>query len=438
MAAIATLPDYYMLAVLLITSPTACNALANQGLTDYDVFLTLTEKDIGDICSNVRKPGGTIANPALVAGGGQPAMIPNPGTPIGYVLEKRLKMLRYYRLHLQRIQRPFDDADATLVRLSSVYTLKEEEDNDEDDDVKLPAKLASIDKVRMTLNDIDDYLIRKKGISGVPLAYIVRPDVPLPDIADDPGFGNPTFALEMIQRAPHAGAFYQRDNIAVWNVIRHVTHEGPAWSWVQSFVRTCNGRLAYFAMKQHYLGESFTARLRANADKLMDSTFYDGRSRGFTFERYCETLQQAFTDIESTGELISENRKVRILMLGIRDERLATAKSQVTATPELKATFDGAVNFISQFLDERRSLQNQGAMNPPRNVSVTETRPGGRFTGRGGRGGGRGGRSNFGRGGFGRNNGRGGDKTMDAEVLVVLLDTIMCLTNTIRQQSGLN
>lgn len=379
-------------------------------MNDYDDFLTLTEKDVGDICANIRKPGGTIANPALVAGGNQPALIPNPGTPIGYVFEKRLKMLRYYRLHLQRIQRPFDDLEATLVRLASVYALKEEEDLEDDDDVRLPTKLTDINKVRMTLEDIDDYLNRKRGISGVPLAYVVRAEVALPADVDDPRFGAPSFALEMVRRAPHVGTFYQRDNVAVWNVIRHVTHEGPAWSWVQSFVRTCDGRSAYFAMKQHYLGESFTARLRANADRLMDSTFYDGRSRAFTFERFCETFQQAFTDIESTGEEILEQRKVRILMTAIRDERLATAKSQVTATPELKATFDAAVNFISQFLDERRSITNQG-MNPPRNVSVMNAAVPGRGRGRGGGGRGnfgRGGGRNNGRGGFGRNNGRGG------------------------------
>lgn len=269
----------------MITSANARTALANQGLTAYDDFLTLAEKDIGDICSNVWKPGGRIANPALIAGGGQPALIPNPGTPVGYVLEKRLKMLRYYLLHLQRIQRSFESATATLVCLANVYALKEEEDNDEDGDINLPSKLTTIDKVRVTLEDIDDYLNRKKGISGVPLAYVVRPDIALPDMADDPGFGLPSYLLEMISRAPHAGSFFQRDNVAVWNVICHVTHEGPAWSWVQSYVRTCDGRAVYFAMKQHYLGESFTARLRANADRLMDSTFYDGRSRGFTFER---------------------------------------------------------------------------------------------------------------------------------------------------------
>lgn len=160
----------FMETMLLITNGTARTALSNQGLTDYDVFLTLTEKDIADICANVRKPGGTVANPALVAGGNQPPLIPSPGTPIGYVFEKRLKMLRYYRLHLQRIQRPFDDREATLVRLASVYSLKEEEDLEDDDEVRLPTKLTDINKVRMTLENIDDYLTRKKGISG---AFVV-------------------------------------------------------------------------------------------------------------------------------------------------------------------------------------------------------------------------------------------------------------------------
>lgn len=154
-------------------------------------------------------------------------------------------MLRYYLLHLQRIQRPFASADATLIRLTAIYALKEEEDADEDNDVNLPAKLTTIDRVWVTIEDIDDYLVRKHGGSGVPLAYVVRPIIDLPDPLEDPGFGNPNYALEMIRRAPHNGAYYQRDAVAVWNVIRHVTHEGPAWSWVNSFVHTCGGRQAY-------------------------------------------------------------------------------------------------------------------------------------------------------------------------------------------------
>lgn len=64
-------------------------------------------------------------------------------------------------------------------------------------------------------------------------------------------------------------------------------------------------------------------------------------------------------------------------MLGIRDNRLSTAKSQVTATRELRESFDAAVNFISQFLDVRRAF-NAANANPPRNVALAHTERTGR------------------------------------------------------------
>lgn len=62
------------------------------------------------------------------------------------------------------------------------------------------------------------------------------------------------------------------------------------------------------------------------------------------------------------------------------------------------------MNFISQFIDERRALMGGQGSNPPRNVSVTNSRPGrGNTFGRDRGGGGRAGRG----GSFGRNGGRG-------------------------------
>lgn len=243
-AAPATL-DNYMIAMLLIADAYTRAAILAQGLNDYDNFLTLTEKDITDICANIQKPGGTVANPAFIAGAanvGIPATIPSRGLTIGYVHEKQLKMLRYYILHLQGIQRPFSDATATVMRLTYVYALKETEDNEDDDDIKLiPTKLTTIGKVWVTIENIDNYLARKRGMSGVPLAYVVCTDIALPDPGEDPGFGMPSYAAEMTRGAPHVGTFYQPDNVSVWNVIRHVTHEGPAWAWVQSYLRACDG-----------------------------------------------------------------------------------------------------------------------------------------------------------------------------------------------------
>jgi hypothetical protein len=51
------------------------------------------------MCSNIRKPGGTIPNPAFDAENpvaGVTAMIPNPGVSMDLPCEKLLHQLRYY------------------------------------------------------------------------------------------------------------------------------------------------------------------------------------------------------------------------------------------------------------------------------------------------------------------------------------------------------
>jgi starvation-inducible outer membrane lipoprotein len=63
----------------------------------------------------------------------------------------------------------------------------------------------------------------------------VRESLALPAI--DPGYGVPTFDAKMIERGPHKGMKFQRDYISVWNVIRHVTHERPGWSWASEDVK---------------------------------------------------------------------------------------------------------------------------------------------------------------------------------------------------------
>jgi hypothetical protein len=119
----------------------------------------------------------------------------------------------------------------------------------------------------------------------------------------------------MIALAPHTGAVYQCNNNTVWNVIRHVTHGGPAWNWVSAHQRSCDGRAAYLALKSHYLGETFTTHIRAIADGQINLAFFDGKARNFTFEKYCEVLNNVFTDLESSGETVDESRKIRMLLL---------------------------------------------------------------------------------------------------------------------------
>jgi hypothetical protein len=229
--------------------------------------------------------------------------------------------------------------------------------------------------------------------------------LPLPQ--DDPGFGLPSYIKEMIQRIPHVGPDYQTDNHSVWDVIRHVTHGGPAWDWVSHFARNSDGRSAHIALKTHYLGQTFQALIRAQADKRLENAFYDGTSRNFTFENYCTLLQHAFTDLEAAGDPISENHKVHCFLKGIHDPRLQSCKDVIVGTPALSATFDSASTYATRIIAELISLSESCN----RNVSSVRSGRGnnqhggnqGRGGGHGNRGG-RGGRGCGGRGQGGRNN----------------------------------
>jgi hypothetical protein len=154
--------------------------LANtQGLIAIDDFATLEEHDIEQMCTNLCRPGGmvNVAYPAFDPNNPVPGVLPNlmvanPGYPIGHIHVKRLKLLRYYVVHLKRTQRAFAPGGATMARLIDLYRIKEIED--EASTIEYPEKLTAIDRVRRTIENIDAYLLQKLGVNGIPLASVTR------------------------------------------------------------------------------------------------------------------------------------------------------------------------------------------------------------------------------------------------------------------------
>ena len=109
---LAALNDY-LDGTLNISIQATQDALIIQGLDSTDAFRQLTDQDIKDLCDACRKPGGTIVNPNAAAPNA-PAHIPNPGVALSFVSMKRLRMLRYYVHHMERIQRTFQFNQATM------------------------------------------------------------------------------------------------------------------------------------------------------------------------------------------------------------------------------------------------------------------------------------------------------------------------------------
>lgn len=341
--------DNYMNAVLDITNVNLRAAIRNQGILSFNDFIGMEEDDIKSITTNIRKPGGTLPRPTRA---NPDATIVNPGISVGHVITRRLEMVRYYVNHCARIQRiPVLAAEMTLQRLTDVFLhFKNEKDQPE---VEVPGKIVKIDDVRTNIEDLDSYLNNALGETYLPLAYLVRDQIALPLV--DQGFGMPSYHEEMVRRGDHQGTAFQRDNVALWNVISHMTHGGLAWNWVSRYERTRNGREAYIALKTHYLGESYQARIRAAADSVLQKTYYDG-TRSFSFESYITTLQKSFTDLEATGEAVAEERKVRVLLRGITASTMQSAVQTVNATRHLKSNYEDAVNYLAEANDTSKAM----------------------------------------------------------------------------------
>ena len=166
----------------------------------------------------------------------------------------------------------------------------------------------------------------------------------------------PTRKLELIRRAPHTGLIFEVDNQKVFAMPKAVFFNGPMWNWIKQHSRAQNGRAAMLIIRQHHMGTAFQNRIKSAADSTLESTFYDGKARNFTFENFTSRIQGAFTDLEENGESVSENRKVRTLLKCIQDPKLEAAKSQVIATASYRNDFDQAVNFVSAFAVDKETM----------------------------------------------------------------------------------
>ena len=410
MAANAAFANY--LTGTLNFSPAQRDAVLTQGIEEFDDLKALSDTEISRMCTNIRRTPVQPEIPAVPAGrggrggrAGRPAVYP---ATIPITHERRLCNLAWYLRHLDRVQRDFDEDVADIPFLDNLSKEIAMEAEDRKRKMDFPAKMKSVAQIRATIDELDNYFENMLGANGAPLAYVTRKTVAPEDHVALFDFDED----EMIARAPHTPPYYPKDNAEVWLVIRHVMYDTEGWSWISQFERTRNGRAAYLAIKEHYLGTSNHSRIKMLAEKALENTYYEGDKKSFTFEKYCSIHKMAHKDLADYGEAVPEDKKVRKLLANIRTNHLQAACAAVVATEHLYSNFDLTVNYLTTFAASSQLL-GQG----PRNIAATGRGRGGDDRGgrgRGGRGGGRdGGRGGRGRG---RSGGRGNRRGQDNHV----------------------
>jgi hypothetical protein len=271
-------------------------ALNANGITSVRDLINLDSKDVEHILKIIR------TGP--------------PPVPVPYLAQKRLNIFCYWATRRDCLNETIDAArfnDAAMTQYGSMMTLSEQA-KDEDLIMKPPGEYKTGTKWKAFKEGAIAYLNCVKGKHDIPLAYVIRENE-IPQV-------NHVYQSEhhhLIEVTPLVGAEFEEDNGRVFDLLKSWTVNGPAWTWMRSQNAIRNGRQAWLAIVNHFEGEAQRDRVKDNAYAAIAVARYYGERKRFTFETYVTIHQDAYSDLEQYGEIISEEKRVRDLLTNIKD-----------------------------------------------------------------------------------------------------------------------
>jgi len=335
-----------MLRRIGFTANAATYLVEHQGLTRLVDLHNLTDDDVSTLCKVVRRPGGTIEGETAAS-----PRVPNPGIPVSVQAEFNLKLACFFVRFQRRTSRACEPGDVDLDSLDTLreHRLMEKEHVDSKDPPKINPK-----NWPETIAAIEEHLRGCLGKTKNPLAYVVR-DSEAP-------IGGPFVSRqhELIGRAPINNVqgepleTFRTDSRLVWEIISKITRAEDCWTYVRAYQRTQDGRAAFLALKNHYLGVNHVDHLSAKAESLMRSARYSMEGRRSSFETYVKLHVDQHQILESLVPYgyspPDERSKVRLLLDGIQGKGLDSCKAQILSTAGMRQNFDNCVNLFQDFI----------------------------------------------------------------------------------------
>jgi hypothetical protein len=330
-------------------SEAAAEAMAdNQLLNRHEVLDQMDDASITDICKAVRKPGGR-----------------EDGHLIPEMAVQWLQLLVFYHKHLKRIQMKFEHDLATVANISNLKEQKalEQDWTKQNPEHKLEPMQLDTQRAAQAFDQATTILRRIRGVTGVPLAYVVRhriiPDFDnkdLPMVYRDTRFT--TYDKEMEAWAPiidmeeydgyAEGEYLEKDGPfttsflsdmrKVWSVLHSLWSMTSTWAHVKTLDKTQNGRQVYRTLHKHFFGGNKVSTLSTNILSTLRGLTYTGDSKNFNFDKYVTNhVQQhnlATSLIDYGGMQLDKHLKINYFVTGIQCSDFDAAKASITATPE--------------------------------------------------------------------------------------------------------
>ena len=313
----------------------AAEALIGEGITSLGELKSLSSEDIKTLCKVIRE---------------------DAGNEITFMNQKYLNAMRVWVQEKEMFNIDICAADFNIaVAKEYIAKMREKEEIGKDADrdaAKKPDEFEGKDWNRFH-KAIDAYLSLLKGVTGIPLIYVIRKEDHTPDI--NTNFANDRYG-ELIARAPLSGTTYGKDNHRVFQIIKGLVLKGPAYAWIQLQEAANDGRGAWKSLTAHYDGVNNKTMTKDEAYNLIRTSQYMGEKRHFNFEKYLTIHIKAHQDLADNGEPMPESRKVREFLDHINCNEMEAGVANVLADEGKSENFIATANYLSFFARKQMSL----------------------------------------------------------------------------------
>ena len=300
-----------------------------EDIFDLGDLLDLSPKEMADWAN--RKSGLTAAR---------------GGCRWGIAATKKLQALIFWAIDSNRRGTVVVPADFTPAVLAQYREFVRVDLNTEasEDKTELPGLLKDAKWVEWNIT-LQNYLMAKTGINGIPLYYVIQEPIPA-------GVVFPTLSREqqLLYAAPLTGPAFVQDNKAVYTVLNTCCIEQNATNWIQAkHKRSSDGRAAMEDLRRHYDGTDGRFKRKSQADAALEVLHYS-HEHSLPFSTFSSRMKKHFDTIEYCDPPgVSDQTQIAQLLKRIRTTNvsLLSAIANIRMDPVKYCNFDTAAHELS-------------------------------------------------------------------------------------------
>lgn len=314
----------------------------------------------------------------------------------------KMVLLAFLCMHQERIQRPL--LELTSVdedMLEDIERQKQLEDRYTNERVSSDPPSLPLDDANVTksISTIQTDFNGRRGITGIPLSYVIRFSAHVPAAHQDPPFGvsdsnYPSMDDEMIRRAqiysrevmvdedkgPFSKVFII-DSATVYTLLEKAFGRTSFWTNARVYSKKKEGRKAWISLIRFHFGNDRATTMADGLRNKLNKLVFAGPKRSFSFTQYCNLHTSTHTSAseilmyqEDQTPIFSESNKIMLFQNGVTDPYFSTVKALINSQRYKYKTFESVKEEYLNFMrTSPRPEHVRDPANDSRHISATKT-----------------------------------------------------------------